>query len=60
MADEVKFGGRGAVAVGAEVETNPFDSVEEEVAFLGVERESPLGEDVANARKIEDECLGVV
>ena len=60
LADEVKFGGRWAVAVGAEVEADPFDTVEEEVAFLGVKRESPLSEDVTDAREVEDECVGVV
>ena len=37
IADEVAFGGSWAVAVWAEVEADPFDTIEEEVAFLGIE-----------------------
>ena len=60
LANEVEFGGRWAVTVGTEVEADPFDTVEEEVTFLGVKRESPLSEDVTDAREVEDECVGVV
>ena len=35
----------GSDSVGAEVEADPFDLVEEGIAFRGVERKSPLGED---------------
>ena len=58
--DEVKFGGGWAVTMGAEVEADPFYAVEEEVAFLGIEGEAPFGEDVANAREVEDEGDGIV
>ena len=37
IANEVAFGGSWAVAMWAEVEANPFDAIEKEVAFLGVE-----------------------
>ena len=60
LANEVEFGGRWAVPVGTEVEADPFDTVEEEIAFLGVKGESPLSEDVTDAREVEDECVGVV
>ena len=55
LAEEVKFGRGRAVAVGAKVESNPFDAVKKEVTFLGVEGEAPFGEDVADAGKIQDE-----
>ena len=60
LADEVEFGRGGAVAVGSEIETDPFDTVKEEVTFLGVKGESPFGEDVADAQKIQDEGVGFV
>ena len=55
MADRIELGGGGAVAVGSEVVADPFDAVEEEFAFLWVERETPFGEDVADAFEIEEE-----
>ena len=60
FADQIEFGGSRAVPVCAKVESNPLNSVEEEVAFLGVEGEAPFGEDVADARKIEEKSVGVV
>ena len=59
MADKVKFGRGRAVAVGAKVEADPFNSIEEEVAFLGVEREAPFGEDVADTREVQDKGAAV-
>ena len=38
VADEVAFGGSWAIAVWAEVKADPFNTVKEEVTFLGVER----------------------
>ena len=37
IGDEVELGGSRAVAGRAEVDADPFDTVEEEVAFFGVE-----------------------
>ena len=37
IADEIEFGRGGSVAVGTKIEADPFNALEEEVAFLGVE-----------------------
>ena len=60
IADGIVFGGGWAVTVGAEVKADPFDAREEEVAFLWVEGEAPLSEDVANAGEVENEGFGAV
>lgn len=54
IANGVVFGGGWAVAVRAEVKSNPFNAVEKEVTFLWVEGEAPLGEDVADTFKVEE------
>eukprot|EP00977_Amphora_coffeiformis_P023857 scaffold14614_cov115-Amphora_coffeaeformis.AAC.1 len=48
VADGVVLGGGRAVTIRVEVIANPFDAVEEEVAFLGVEGEAPFGKDVVD------------
>ena len=60
VANRVVFGGGGAVAVRTEVKSNPFDAVEEEVAFLGVEGEAPFGEDVTDTLKVKQKDPRVV
>ena len=54
LADEVEFGRGRAVAVGAKVESNPFDAVKKEITFLGVEGEAPFCKNVADAGKVQD------
>ena len=54
VSDGVVFGGCRAVSVWPKVEANPFNTVEEEVAFLGVEGKAPFGENVANAFEVEE------
>ena len=58
--DRVKFGGGRAVPFRPEVKANPFHSLQEEVTLLGVEGEPPLGEDVADTFKVEEEGSGIV
>eukprot|EP00977_Amphora_coffeiformis_P000134 scaffold36_cov102-Amphora_coffeaeformis.AAC.1 len=65
IADGVVLGGGRAVTSWAEVVANPFDAVEEEVAFLGVEGEAPFGKDVVNdlavagLDEVDKDCGGV-
>eukprot|EP00977_Amphora_coffeiformis_P014203 scaffold3931_cov172-Amphora_coffeaeformis.AAC.4 len=54
IADGVVLGRGRAVTVRAEVVANPFDAVEEEVAFLGVEGEAPFSEDMTDALEVEE------
>eukprot|EP00977_Amphora_coffeiformis_P024068 scaffold15024_cov155-Amphora_coffeaeformis.AAC.2 len=54
IADGVILGGGRTVTIRAEVVANPFDAVEEEVAFLGVEGEAPFSEDMADALEVEE------
>ena len=42
LADQVKFGGGWAVAIGLKVKADPFDAVQEKVALLGVEGDAPF------------------
>ena len=44
----------------AQVKADPFDTVEEEVAFLGVKRKAPFGKDVANTLEVQDEGVRIV
>ena len=55
VSNGIVFRGGWAVAVGPEVVADPFDAIEEELAFLGVEGESPFGEDVADTFEVEEE-----
>ena len=58
--DGVVLGRGRAVAFWPEVKANPLHSLQKEVAFLWVEGESPLGEDVADTFKVEEEGPGIV
>jgi hypothetical protein len=53
MADRIILGRGRAVAIWPKVKANPFNAVEEEVTLLGVEGESPFGEDMADTLKVE-------
>ena len=60
VSDRVKLGGGGAVTLRAEIKSDPFHSLQEEVTLLWVEGEPPFGEDVADTFKVEQEGAGVV
>lgn len=55
VSNGIVFRGGWAVAVGSEVVADPFNAIEEELAFLGVEGESPFGEDVADTFEVKEE-----
>ena len=54
------LGHGGAVAFDTEIITDPFDTFQKVFAFLGVEGQSELDEDSADALKVTEECVGVV
>jgi len=56
IANKIKFGLGGGVAIGADVVAHPFKTVHEEVAFLEVERKAIFDVDFAEATEpFEDE-----
>jgi hypothetical protein len=59
VGEEVEFGLSRAVTIGSEVVADPFDAVFEKIAFLGVEGDTVLEEDSADATEKEQGGGGV-